>query len=775
MNRINRREFIRLASLMGGVSLFAGCSLFGEGAPVPRYIEGAPATDPVETLKGVQSIYSVCALCPGNCGISCRVAEGTLVKIGGSPYNPISAHPTLAFETPLDQAIRHSGSVCAIGSSGIQTLYDPFRVVKPLKRVGERGSGKWEAISWNQVMKEIVQGGDLFKEGPVTGLRQIKESREGLRVFLGRVDWGAMSFLKRFLAGFPSAEVMRDREAHLADLAKEVSESMFGSGTGPVAPDYRTARALISFGDAPLDSGIPLVSIARQIADARVTPSCLKWAVVDPRLSTSASKADLWVPVLPGKDLMLALGIMRSLFDRHAAQVRVMDQTLKAAAMSRSAKDCARESGVSIKTMDRLADMLVEGGERSAAIPGRGILGDKNGKDAAAAILTLNLMVGSVPGSGGLISRHDDFLNDALKTVMAGMQYEPKPSSSDTRTKALLLWEADPVYHDPARAAALLSNRKEVPLFVAVDRQITETTALADYILPDTTYLERWDVCALPPAVAAAGVGIRRPVVGGFDPAKREYFPIFAETRPMEEILIALAVNLKLPGFGEKGMGSAGNLNTAWDYYGRVIPAVLESMNNAGFPVTGSKEDLEKVTDRGGFFPTAGQARAAKPHGALIRFKPLDSLKVDAHNPQKSGMNSPADSSRGDDEFTLITYSLPFHRAPRAGINRWLLEVLPENRLLINTADARRLGLKQGDRVSIEMGDGKSHVSCRIQSLPGIKPGVVALAAGFGYQQCGVAPQTIDGNTRDTDKTPGAGLNAGMLISENRTVKLKKG
>ncbi len=112
-------------------------------------------------------------------------------------------------------------------------LYDPFRVVKPLKRVGERGSGKWAAISWNQAITEIVQGGDLFGEGTVTGLTQIKESKEGLRLFLGRVDWGAMSFLTRFLAGFPSAVVMRDREVHLAELAREVSESIFGPGTGP--------------------------------------------------------------------------------------------------------------------------------------------------------------------------------------------------------------------------------------------------------------------------------------------------------------------------------------------------------------------------------------------------------------------------------------------------------------------------------------------------------------------------------------------------------------
>jgi anaerobic selenocysteine-containing dehydrogenase len=766
MNRMNRREFIRLASLMGGVSLFAGCTLLGETAPTPRYIEGAPAPDPAEVLKGVQSVYSVCALCPGNCGISCRVAEGTLVKIGGNPYNPISAHPALDYKTPLDEAVRHAGSVCAIGGSGIQTLYDPFRVVKPLKRVGERGAGKWEAISWEQAIQEIVQGGDLFNEGKVAGLKQIAESREGLRTVVGRADWGVMSFLQRFVSAFPAATLTRDRETRLDDLAREVPDTVFGKGTGPVAPDYRHAATVLSFGDAPLDSGVPLVSLARDIADRRLDSSGFQWAVVDPRLSTSGSKADLWVPVRPGHDLALALGIMRTLFDRHADRIRLVGGTLKEAAMARQAKDYARESGVSGEIMNRLADMLVHGGERSAAFPGRGILAQKNGKDAAAAILTLNLMVGSVPGSGGLIGRQDGFFDDALKTFAANMDLGPRKPEGDSSTRALLLWEADPVYEDRDRAEALLRNRKEIPLFVAIHRQITETTVLADYILPDTTYLERWDVCAQPPAVAAPGVGIRRPVVGGFDPDKGRYFPIFAETRPMEEILMALALSLKLPGFGENALAGGGNLNTAWDYYQRLIPDVLTSMKQAGFPLTGSNEDLQNAIDRGGYFPSS-EKLALKPQktGESRPWQPST----------RSIATASSGASLGDEEFVLITYTLPFHRAPQAGINRWLLEVLPENRLLVNTADARKLGLKTGDAVTLNAGEGTIPVSCKAQPVPGIMPGVVALAVGFGYRQCGVTPQTIDAATHVPDKTPGAGLNAATVISENRTLKVKKG
>jgi anaerobic selenocysteine-containing dehydrogenase len=93
MAYVTRREFLRLAALMGGASLFAGCSLFPEDAPVPQYIKGAPGVDPLETLPGISNVYTVCGLCTGNCGICCRVAQETLVKIDGNPF-------TLLLRTP---------------------------------------------------------------------------------------------------------------------------------------------------------------------------------------------------------------------------------------------------------------------------------------------------------------------------------------------------------------------------------------------------------------------------------------------------------------------------------------------------------------------------------------------------------------------------------------------------------------------------------------------------------------------------------------------------
>lgn len=764
MAYVTRREFLRLAALMGGASLFAGCTLFPEESPVPQYIKGAPGVDPLETLPGVSKIYTVCGLCAGNCGICCRVAQDTLVKIDGSPYHPASANPHLPFETPLEKAATQSGSVCAVGGSGIQTLYDPFRVARPLKRVGPRGSGKWTGLSWNQALKEILDGGDLFGEGQVTGLREIKRSAQGFKFLVGRADWGALTFVKRFMSGFPGATLVRDRESQMNDTLRTVAGQVFGPGKGTVEADYGNARVLISFGDAPLDSGVPLTLLARQIADARINGPCLNWAVVDPRLSTSASKADLWVPVIPGKDLALALGIIRSLLDRYPGIVQPPPEDIKTKALGKTIEDHAAESGVPPTIVNRLADLLIHGGERSAAIPGTGILGSDTGRETALAIFALNKIVGSIPGSGGLVQRKDDFIDQAYKKVMAGHEFNEESASAGRSAKALFLWDADPVYGDPAESAKL-RDRSEVPLFVGIDRQITESTALADYILPDTTYLERWDVCVSPPSLATEGFGARKPVVGAVDPKTGKYFPILPETRQFEDILIAFAMDLKVSGFGEKGISTSTPLNTGRDYYTWLLSVVLGTMKEAGFNASPTLEEVTKVFDRGGFFPSSkssplveeGKSKAA----ALIGLRePISPVAYPSVSP-------------GNGEFLLITYTLPFHRTARSGINSWLLEVTPENRLVVNSQDAARLKVVQGGPVQIETIDGKTRLQCKAQIVPGIRPGVVALAKGFGYREAGVARQIVDGAALSEDKTRGAGANASMLMLGKAPTRVK--
>lgn len=746
---ISRREFIRLATLMGGVSLFAGCTLFKQPETVPPYIQGAPGVDPVETLPGVDSVYTVCGMCTGNCGICCRVAQGSLVKIGGNPYNPIAAVNPLPFNTPVEKANVAGASVCAVGGSGLQTLYDPFRVAKPLKRVGPRGSGKWKALTWDTAFREIVHGGNLFGEGNIKGLKHIKSLGDSFTFQVGRAEWGSLTFIKKFLTGFPRSILAEDRSARLSQTARLAAEMVFGPGVGPVEADYGSARAVISFGDAPLDSGVPLVSLARKITDSRIERS-LKWAVVDPRLSTSASKSDLWVPVAPETDIDLALGILKTLVDDHPDAVRIPREEAVRLLSGRTIAQCAQSCGLSPEYFRRLARMLVEAGSRSAVIPGRGILAQQNGLDAAAIVLTLNRAVGSVPGTGGLVSCSDSFLGDAEKRLLGDSQSSWTMENAGKPAAALMVWAADPVYERPS-VADKLKDSSGTHLFIAVSTQITETADLADYILPDTTYLERWDICRSPASVATPGVGVRVPVVGAVESKTGRYFPILPETMVMEDILVRLAAGLKIPGFGEQ---SPGGMKNAWAYHQQALRASLTAMKSAGLPVEATTQYVSRVIQRGGIFFEAGKQAVAT--------RPADTTKK---LPSTRSLRTPSTAPGSKDEFTLITYTLPFHRSPEAGLNSWLLEVLPENRILIGFPDARSLGIRQGQLVEVETLDGAVRVRCRAMIAPGIRQGVVAFARGFGYRGSGAVSQQIDGVATSPDKPRAAGVNPELLMA----------
>jgi anaerobic selenocysteine-containing dehydrogenase len=751
MVKISRRDFVRIASLMGGVSLFAGCSWLDNENVVPEFIKGAPAVDPIETILGVDTRYTVCALCPGGCGIGCRIAQGALVKIGGNPYHPVSKAEPLDFDTPLEKAARDGASVCAIGSSGIQTLYDPFRILKPLKRLGSRGSGKWLAISWEQAINEIVEGGSLFGEGKIEGLKNAGSSRSGPTLLAGRIDWGSQLFLERFVSAFPGASLARTDDVLWNNRSIELAKAVFGPESGTLDANYKTAKFLLGFGFTPLDSGKPLVSIARELADSRLKASCMSWVVVDPRLSTSASKADLWVPIIPGADASFALAIAKALLEKHSSNLRNSDPELKRLADSRSIGSLVESCGIGPEIVYHIANLMAKAGESSAVLFGQGILRQPDGELTARLILSLNSMVGSLPGSGGLLCRNEGLLNKLRKSLNgAGFsKLEPFPLPNENRS--VILWQADPVYYTPEEAVKALSDIKANPLVVAIDNIITETAAFADYILPDTTYLERWDLCALPPSCDKPGCGFRSPVVGGFSSKSGDYFPILPENLLMEDILIRLGASSGLPEFA---MDNNGKRPNSWGFYSKVFAATAHLFDpQLNSSETNRKTHLDEILQRGGIFP------ASVPKPLYIE------TKVGGVSGNAQTISAPPTNSIAEDELWLVTYTLPFHRSPRSGINSWLLEIIPENRLVMNWDDAKKRHIRQGDYVTIQSYDDKVSFKIKAQLAPGIRPGVVAMAKGFGYRGSGAVTNVIDG-VSNHDKTRGAGLNTEILTGE---------
>ena len=174
---VDRRDFLKYTALFGGS--VAACGAMG---PFLGMVKEADATilgsSAYSHHKPENQLYSCCQQCNTNCGIKVKLRDGVIEKIEGNPYNPFNMTPQIPEDTPIGEAALIEGSLCPKGHAGIQTLYDPYRIVQVLKRTGKRGQNKWKTIPFGQAVQEIVEGGDLFGEGPVEGLKDIVTLRD---------------------------------------------------------------------------------------------------------------------------------------------------------------------------------------------------------------------------------------------------------------------------------------------------------------------------------------------------------------------------------------------------------------------------------------------------------------------------------------------------------------------------------------------------------------------------------------------------------------------
>jgi len=156
MKGIQRRDLLKLGALGGGAALL------GKQAAEVLQASAAnvPGSYPIQEAEN--TLYSVCLQCNTGCPIKVKLYEGVVAKIDGNPITPWTLYPHLPYKTDLKSMAHVDGALCPKGQAGIQTVYDPYRIRKVLKRAGPRGSGKWVEIPFEQAIQEIVEGGQTF-------------------------------------------------------------------------------------------------------------------------------------------------------------------------------------------------------------------------------------------------------------------------------------------------------------------------------------------------------------------------------------------------------------------------------------------------------------------------------------------------------------------------------------------------------------------------------------------------------------------------------------
>ncbi len=476
----------------------------------------APQPGPVETR------LSVCALCPGGCGIRVRTVGGRAVKLDGNPRHAVSG-----------------GRMCAKGQAGLQLLYHPDRILHPLRRVGPRGSlDSFAPRSWEEAFAEV--GGllrALREGGRAESLVLVRGGTEGLGT---RVS-------SRFLAAFGSPnEVRLERGDEAAALALELTQ---GIRALPV-PDLARADYVLSIGSALLEASASPVATGRAFGAFRQTRTGRrgKLVQVEPRLSLTAAAADEWIPVRPGTEGIFALGVAAALLkeelvDRaflaaHGAGYEGGASGLRALLeRDYGLEGVAAETGVPVNTLLRVARELHAAPAALALGPRRGPLLPGPLFDHLA-VQALNGLLGNLDAEGGMLVPEATPLPPwpSLPARGAGAEGRARPrldgaggegrAGSDPEALAeailsgrpypaelLLLQGADPLLAscDPARFAAALDR---VPMVVALSVLPTESALHADWIWPEALPLERWDLLPTPPGVAYPMASLAGPVMG---------------------------------------------------------------------------------------------------------------------------------------------------------------------------------------------------------------------------------------------------------------------
>ncbi len=276
-------------------------------------------------------VHTVCLACNARCGLRVWAAGERVVKIEGNPYHPYNRRGRpIDYHTPLKEALQETASTCGKPQCDQDYLENPYRLRVPLKRNGPRGSGRFVPISWEQLIREVAEGGRLFahlgEDRHVPGLREILSDepispqapelgprRNQLVWITGRSQAGRKHFIKRFVCqSVGSTNYIGHTD--ICGLGFRMGNWAFtGQKEVELKADLWNARYILIFGSNIYAALQPGVNTAGATLAERAAKGDLKYVIIDPRAHEAVAQAHHWLPVRPGKDGALAMGIMHVL------------------------------------------------------------------------------------------------------------------------------------------------------------------------------------------------------------------------------------------------------------------------------------------------------------------------------------------------------------------------------------------------------------------------------------------------------------------------------
>lgn len=652
----------------------------------------------------MESIYSICFMCTVRCPIKVMVENDDVKLIEGNPH-----------------VAGIEGSICPKGAAGVRLLNDDERLKRPLIRTGPRGSGQWREASWEEALDYVA-----------AKLAEVKEKYGGRAIALAERAQLNSHISKTFLKALGSPNYFTHDSCCKGSL-NTAFRTLTGYTDGQVGVDWGKTKHIVLYGRNIFES-LELKAV-KQLMQALEKGTRLTY--IDPRVTVTATKAHKYLMIRPGTDLALNYALMHvilkeGLYDKEFVNRWVLGlKELQQFVEPYTPEWAEKETGIPAYEIVSLAREVSEAKPSVIFHYGYRCSHYLNEIYFRRSIIMLNALMGSIEAPGGIFFKKG--ARDAGRKPLNKLTDQELPKVTEERcdgvgtsrlplpdpahgvvqmlpkaileedpypVKALLVWRFNPLLSIPdyEYTRRALEN---LDLLVTIDIQFSEIAWYSDVVLPESTYLERGDSIqeanGLKPALY-----MRRPAVS----------PRY-DTKPGWEIMKSLADRL---GIGQ--YFPYHTLEELWAYQLQGTGISISDFDEKGYV---------SLSDEAIYWDRKDGIKLKTPSGKIEFVSSLLEKNGFPSFPAYEPVPAPPEGY-----FRLMIGRAAAHTHVSTQNNPLLNELVPENVLWINTRQAAKLGIKNGQMVEVISSRGRDTIRAFVTDL--IHPEAVFMLHGFGHK-----------------------------------------
>ena len=722
---MKRREFIKLSSLLG-----AGA------AASPALLLGGCAAKPLPGTGTVSSTPTICDMCFWKCAGNVYKEDGELWKITGNPED-----------------LHCGGRLCTRGTGGPGAYLDPDRLKQPLLRVTIDGRQTFRETTWDVALDFIA---DRMKSIAATA---------GPERMLMLNHGAGSSHFQHLLRAYGSDSRAEPAFAQCRGPRDVGFQLTFGeSASSPERTDMANSRCIVLIGShigENLHNGQVQTLAAALNRDVTLI-------TVDPRFSVAASKSKYWLPIRPGTDMALLLAwmnvlIAEQLYDKdYVERYTVGFEQLARHVRGYTPEWVYLETGIKPDVIRQTAREMAKAAPATVVHPGRHAVWYGDDTQRSRAIAMLNALLGSWNRKGGF------FIPEKVSLPDYPLPDYPEPKATtadaypgkwpfagqgvtngvidasigeDAFFKGWLVYGTNLPQTIPGVAARLEAAVNSLELVAVVETMPSEMTGYADVILPECTYLERYD--------DLRNSGERHPSLALRMPAFEPQY----DSKPGWWIAKQLGKRLGLDEY------------FPWDDYAEVLDWQLKQVGS-------SLAEMQQIGVKN--FPRKRPLYMDAAQRAVFR---TPSRKIELYSQQLADAGfdpmpvytPPEPVPQG---FYRLNYGrVPAHTFGKTVNNPLLFELSPENQLWVNPLVANEWSLESGDYVRLGGTNGVVSNAVRVRVTERIGPDSVFMAHGFGHRSrrlrlaagVGADDSELMGNIRIDPIMGGTGMRANYV------------